>query len=213
LLDLGPIPEHPALDEVTLPIEKVSSGMPVQAAQRVLRPTDPMLKELAPAKPLASRHRFAVMEASSSGSKVLALFETGDDAGLVAARAPDWVLERLVAPITDPAGASCETGSGDAIYRERSGRAGPTLFGVWKVGDPSTGPSHLALLDRGLVSVGRPRACTNFGLGLAAGPHQLEIGEWEGDRFGPRARIAFELPPARRRGVDRGNAPADPQHP
>jgi hypothetical protein len=213
LLDLGPVPEHPTLEEIRVQREQVSGGTPVQVAQRVLRPTAPTVKELAPAQPLAPRHRFAVMEALSSGSRVLALFETGDDAGLVAARPPDWVLEQLVAPVTDPVGASCETGSGNAVYRERSGRAGPTLFGVWKVGDPSTGPSHLALLDRGLVGIGRPKACTNFGLGLGPGPHQLELGEWQGDRFGPRSRIEFEIPPARRRAVDPANAPAAPRSP
>lgn len=212
LLDLGPIPEHPTLDELRGRPEKIPGGTLVQAAQRLLRPADPTIKELAPAQPLAARHRFAVVAAVSSGSRVLRVFETGDGAAVDAAPAPDWVLERLVAPITDPVGASCETGSGDAIFRERSGRTGPTLFGVWKVGDESTGPSHLAVLDRGLVSVGRRKACSEFGLGLGPGPHQFEIREWQGDRFGPGSRIAFEIPPARRRGPE-GNAPAAPRNP
>jgi len=212
LLDLGPIPEHPTLDELSGRLGKVPGGSPVQAAQRVLRPADPTIKELVPAQPLAGRHRFAVVETFSSGSKVLRVFETGDAAGVDAARAPDWVLERVVAPITDPVGASCETGSGDAIYRERSGRTGPTLFGMWKVGDRSTGPGHLALLDHGLISVGRRKACNEFGLGLGPGPLELEIREWQGDRFGPSSRIAFEIPPAMRRGSD-GDARAAPRSP
>jgi len=213
LLDLGPVPEHPTLEEITSQREEVRGGTPVQAAQHVMRRTDPIVQELAPAQPLAARHRFAVVEASSPGPRVLALFETGDDAGPVPPRAPDWVLERLVAPIADPVGASCETGSGDALYRDRSGTPGPMLFGVWKVGDPSTGPSHLALLDQGVVSVGRPKACSNFGLGLDPGSHQLDVREWQGDRFGPSSRIAFELPPARRRGLDSGTAPNEPRKP
>ncbi|MGZ3445463.1 MAG: hypothetical protein ACXWLG_08160 [Myxococcaceae bacterium] len=150
--------------------------------------------EMLPRSPLGARRRFVIRgPVGQRERELLALFETGERLDVPLASPPALVLEK-VTPDREDLTSDCDTGSGDAQFRDNSGRVLPTIVGIWSSDSTAGAPEAFAVVTEGRLTLGRPSKCSTFGLGLyRRNPRSFVIRAWSFGGFGAPATITFEL--------------------